>query len=77
MNLFTVSVTICAQLPLQVQGIQIKQLRLSQNQDPEGNDMRRRRNFSVNALLSGFGTLVILVLFTAGVCAALRRKIFV
>lgn len=39
--------------------------------------MRHKKNFSVNALLSGIGTVVILVLFTAGVCAALRRRIFV
>jgi hypothetical protein len=38
--------------------------------------MRRKKNFSVNALLSGIGTLAIVVLFTAGVCDALRRKIF-
>jgi hypothetical protein len=46
-------------------------------QKQEGNEMRRKKNFSVNALLSGIGTVVILVLFTAGVCAALRRRIFV
>jgi hypothetical protein len=46
-------------------------------QNQEGNEMRRKKNFSVNALLSGIGTVVILVLFTAGVCAALRRRIFV
>lgn len=38
--------------------------------------MRRRKNLSVNTLLSGFGTLVLLVLFAAGICAELHRKIF-
>jgi hypothetical protein len=38
--------------------------------------MRRRKNFSLNALLSGFGTLVILILFAAGICAELQRKFF-
>jgi len=38
--------------------------------------MRRRKNFNVNPLLSGLGTLVILVLFAAGICAELHRKIF-
>jgi len=38
--------------------------------------MKRKTNFSLNALLSGFGAIVIFVLITAGVCAALRRKMF-
>jgi hypothetical protein len=38
--------------------------------------MKRRSNFSVEALLSGIGAMVIFVLLTAGVLAALRRKIF-
>ena len=37
--------------------------------------MKRRPNFSLNALLSAFGAFVILCLFTAGICAALRRKL--
>jgi hypothetical protein len=37
--------------------------------------MKRKSNFTANALLSGFGTIVILVLFTAGICIALRRKL--
>jgi hypothetical protein len=39
--------------------------------------LKRRRNFGINTLLSGVGTLVIFVLFTAGICDALRRRIFV
>jgi cbb3-type cytochrome oxidase subunit 3 len=38
--------------------------------------MKRKSNFTVNTLLSSFGTLVILVLFTAGICVALRKKLF-
>jgi hypothetical protein len=37
--------------------------------------MKRRSNFSLNAVLSAFGAFVILCLFTAGLCAALRRKL--
>ena len=37
--------------------------------------MKRRSNFSLNALLSAIGAFVILCLFTAGVCSALRRKL--
>jgi hypothetical protein len=45
-----------------------------QNQG-KGKAMKRRSNFSLNALLSAFGAFVILCLFTAGICAALRRKL--
>jgi hypothetical protein len=45
-----------------------------QNQG-KGKIMKRRSNFSLNALLSAFGAFVILCLFTAGICAALRRKL--
>jgi hypothetical protein len=38
--------------------------------------MKRKSSFSLNALLSGVGAVVIFVLITAGVFSALRRKIF-
>jgi hypothetical protein len=41
----------------------------------KGSGMKRKSNFSLNPLLSAFGAFVILCLFTAGICAALRRKL--
>lgn len=40
-----------------------------------GARLKRRRSLGINALLSSIGTLVILVLFAAGICDALRRRI--
>jgi len=37
--------------------------------------MKHRSNFSTNALLSGFGAIIIFVLITAGVCEALRKRL--
>jgi hypothetical protein len=38
-------------------------------------NIRRKTNFSLDAVLSGVGALVIFILITAGVFAALRRKL--
>jgi hypothetical protein len=37
--------------------------------------LKRRSNFSLDALLSALGALILLFLFTAGICSALRRKL--
>jgi len=37
--------------------------------------MKRRSSFSIHALLTSIGAMVIFVLFTAGILAAMRRKI--
>jgi hypothetical protein len=42
----------------------------------KGMYLKRRQNLGMNTLLGGLGTLVILILFTAGICSALRRRIF-
>ena len=42
----------------------------------KGMHLKRRQNLGMNTLLGGLGTLVILILFTAGICSALRRRIF-
>lgn len=37
--------------------------------------LKRKCNFSTEALLSSFGALVILILFAAGICAAITRRL--